>query len=119
MDIEINNEHDAPLHIDSLNALQLIPYLVTELKVNESYKVVLEDTSMEAPKYDLIHFLPKQLDQLPLIALERVVQTTQSTSTVLTIQENRYLVWIGLGIAAILLLWIIASMVRGMANQQK
>lgn len=119
LDIEINNEHDASLHIDSLNALQWIPYLVTELKANESYQVVLEDNSKEAPKYDIIHFLPKQLDQLPLVALEQVVQTTRRTPTVFVIHEHSYLVWIGLVAAAIILLWIITSMVRGMANQRR
>ncbi len=61
--IEIENEDNPPLDIESISFFQHPIYLVTNLEQNKKYAIVI-DTTLTKPKYDIGNFISKQTDTI-------------------------------------------------------
>lgn len=72
--IEINNQDNPALQVSQIKFKQLAAYLVSDLKAGEKYVLMLGNSALKAPRYDLNYFMDKIPRQIPEVAVGKVEQ---------------------------------------------
>ncbi|GAB3907629.1 hypothetical protein GCM10028803_41710 [Larkinella knui] len=114
----IDNQNNIPLTIGSLKAQQLTTYLLAELKPGGSYHLSFASPGVGAPAYDLVYFKNKIPDKLPIIQVTNVGPVLEAQMiTHSFFSENRWLIWVAIGLVLILLSYFSYQMVTDMKNR--
>ncbi len=114
--VDIDNQDNEPLKIDSISAYQLSSSITAELNKSKRYFLYFGDSLMQAPRYDLVYFQHKIPADPPLITHEDVQRKAAYSKDEYDKKKDSLVVWIGLGVIAVILFFITGSMVKKMGK---
>jgi hypothetical protein len=115
--IEIENFDNMPLKIDSITAYQLGSTLTAEMKKDKSYFLYFGDSLLSAPSYDLVYFQNKIPADAASVEMGEVQLKSVPVKDEYNQSKDKMLVWIGLGVIAVILFVITGSMVKKMGKE--
>ena len=72
--VEIDNQDNQPLDISKINVFQNTLSVITDLKANEKYEVII-DSTLSTPNYDLTNFTQNLLADLPKVTIINLKKT--------------------------------------------
>ncbi|MGI9192341.1 MAG: DUF3999 family protein [Chitinophagaceae bacterium] len=110
--VEIQNNNNPALQIDSIVGYQLNAYLVAELKAQTPYFVYVGDSNLLAPRYDLIYFEKNIPQQIPEAQVENPIKKGEVLAGENKRQNETYLIWGAMGLLAVFLLFITKSLMK-------
>lgn len=117
--VMISNFDNEPLAIDSITAWQLTGTLTAELKKDKSYFLYFGDSLLNTPNYDLRYFEKNIPDDIATIYTAEV----QPKSTVLAEEydprNDKMMVWIGIGVIGLILVFLTVSMMKKMGDKSE
>jgi len=116
--IEIENQDNEALQFESIKPFQLVTTIVSELKKDKTYFVYTGDSLLSLPMYDLIYFSSKLSDSIQTIHIQQVLPKSQKTEEEYSNKNDKYLVWIGLGIVGIVLFLLTGNMLKKMGKDE-
>ncbi len=114
--VEIQNNNDPALQIDSIVGYQLNVYLVAELKAQTPYFLYVGDSNLLAPHYDLIYFENNIPQQIPEAQVENPIKKGEVLEGENKRQNETYLIWGAMGLLAVFLLFITKSLMKKIEN---
>lgn len=101
--IEIDNQDNQPLEFLKIELLQNSLYIITDLKVNEKYEVVI-DSTFSKPQYDLANFIDSSKDY-PKASISNLIKidSEKENASKKSFWQSKTFMWICilLGIAII------------------
>jgi hypothetical protein len=117
--LEINNQDNPAIIIDSIQAFQLTRSLIAYLDKGECYQLSFGDSSAKAPNYDLAAFadsVGKSINELHPGVIEKInapeiIKDDKS--------NNKLILWIATGIILIILLIITLKMAKEVNKREK
>jgi hypothetical protein len=114
----VENQNNIPLTIGAIKAQQLTTYLLAELKAGNAYTLSYVDPEVGAPAYDLVYFKDKIPANLPVIQVIHPgpVLNIQVVSNSF-FDENRWVIWLAIGLVLVLLSYFSYQMVTDMKNR--
>lgn len=112
--IDIDNQDNEVLRIDSVFAEQYSTRLVAQLQANKQYVVYCGDSLLPAPSYDLVYFQNKIPASLSALVAGPVMTKTANLPGEYSKASDRKLVWIASGVLCLILLALSAQMLRSM-----
>jgi len=106
--IEINNEDNPPLEIDTLELKQLQTYLVADFKNGETYTLKVGDKNLNTPRYDIEFFKNKISQYLPTLEVSdlKPIPSLVATSIVPVSKpfwQEAWFLWICIALASFVL----------------
>ena len=112
--IEIANEDNPPLDIESIQLFQKPLFLIAELDPKEVYTVVTGDDKLFTPSYDLTHFENEIKNTAGVIKMTNAKpETTNLNNTKpLSFLEQSWFLWMCILLAGIALLYFSVSLVK-------
>jgi hypothetical protein len=110
--IVIANNDNAPLKINKITARQLSAYAVAKLEPSKTYYAYFGDSTIEVPKYDLVYFQDKITKDPEIIATGPVIDKALKTKDEYNGSRDKYIVWIGLAIISIILIYLTSNMMK-------
>lgn len=116
--IEISNLDNEALVIDSVTAYQLTSTITAELKKDKVYFLYFGDSLLYAPSYDLVYFQNKIPADAATLSLGEVQPKSAVVKDEYNKSNDKMMVWIGLGVIAVILFFITGSMVKKMGKEQ-
>lgn len=114
--LSIENNNNPPLLIDSIVAYQLNTTLFAELKSGAPYFIYLGDSNLNAPQYDLVYFEKNIPKQLPDAVVEPLLLKSDNAMGEYSGTNDKYIVWIGMGLLAVFLLFITRNLMKKIDN---
>jgi len=101
--IEINNQDNTPLQVTSAKVYQLNRYLTALLKAGDNYVLKFGGAELQAPQYDLVFFKDRiPSDPITLTPLSITVYEEKDTKSP-TFFTNRAIIWVAIGVIAVVL----------------
>ena len=93
--IEIDNQDNQPLEIESIQSLQNPLFIVSELVSKENY-IVQIDSAYSKPSYDLANFIEQSKNDYPLATISNFegVTSEKVNTTEKTFWESALFMWI-------------------------
>jgi hypothetical protein len=116
--VEISNEDNEPLQLNSIKGYHLVTTISAELKKDKNYFLYFGDSLLIAPSYDIVYFETKISDSVSLLKTGNVLPKSIKEETEYNGNADKYLVWIGLGIVGLLLLFVISNMLKNMKKDE-
>ncbi len=110
--LQINNDDNEPLKIQSIKAFQLQEYILAYLESGHQYKLLFGDSLAEQPKYDLAAFKDSINKNLPILNIGAIESIEYKSTTSPTSSSNKYLLWIALFVVVLILLLFSYKMVQ-------
>lgn len=110
--LQINNDDNEPLKIQSIKAFQLQEYVLAYLESGHQYKLLFGDSLAEQPKYDLAAFKDSINKNLPILNIGAIESIEYKLTTSPTSSSNKYLLWIALFVVVLILLLFSYKMVQ-------
>lgn len=115
--IEISNQDNEPLSISDIKAYQLTTTVTAKLAKDKTYFLYFGDSLLPEPAYDLVYFeknLPENITTIePLAVQPKELKDKDEYNSA----KDKYIVWIGLGLAGIIILALTMSMMKKMKSQ--
>ena len=115
-DIEIENNDNEPLQIESILAYQLSSTLTAELRSDKSYFLYFGDSVLQAPSYDINYFESKILVDSNIVLVGAVEPKHKVLADEYSQSNDKLFVWIGIGVVGLLLLFMTRSMMKKMSD---
>jgi len=115
--IEINNQDNEALQIDSISAFQLTTTLTASLDKDKSYFLYFGDSLLQSPNYDLPYFQNKISTEIDAITIGPVVPKESKIADEYTNDNSVLYVWIGLAIIALILIYLTTNMLKKMKTE--
>jgi hypothetical protein len=103
--LQIANNDNTPLHVDSIKAWQLNMYLLAQLKKNEDYYICFGNSKLELPEYDLKYFTDTLNIKQPIVATGEIINLKSDIKVKSTIFNTKVFMWVSIVIIAALLLF--------------
>lgn len=116
--LEIKNNDNVPLQIDSIVCYQLTSSITAELNKDNSYFIYFGDSLLNGPLYDLVYFENKIPKNIETIEPNKVLPKTEKEEGEYNNQNDKYLVWIGIGIVGVILFLLVSNMLNTMKKEQ-
>ncbi|WP_439695149.1 hypothetical protein ACFGVS_18925 [Mucilaginibacter sp. AW1-7] len=111
--LQIANGDNQPLTITGIDAYQTDQYLVSYLDGKQSYRLLVGDSTAQAPEYDLKFFADSIKDNIPTISHGAVVKNnTVLQAQVKAGKDYTVLIWVAIIIALGLLLLLTLKMTK-------
>jgi hypothetical protein len=113
--IDIENNDNQPLAIDSIQLYQKPIYLIAELNTNQKYAIYVGDKSLNAPIYDIENFNELDNKALPEIKIQSIQNLTIATKTLdktKAFYEQSWFMWTCIGIGILVLALFSASLLK-------
>ena len=100
--IEIDNQDNPPLGIENIKLFQTPKYIIANLKQNETYEIKVS-TAYEKPSYDIVNFLPKELDSLSIVTVENfnIIQNEAEIAEPKSFWQTQWFLWSAIILAGI------------------
>jgi len=112
VNIVIDNKDNEPLEISSIELMQLGSFITAKLEKGRTCYLQFGDSTLNGPEYDLQYFENKIPHDIPVIHHDAVQVRTAKDIRKEKQNDNRLYVWIGLGLAGILLAFMTNKMLR-------
>ena len=120
--IEINNNDNPPLDIESITCKQLASYLICDFKANHTYILMCGNQLLKTPEYDLINFV----SQIPQLLPEATISPMTELKNTIPIEpkkevsffETKQFLWICLSIGAIAIFLFSRSLLKDMRSDK-
>ncbi|MBL7886014.1 MAG: hypothetical protein JNJ52_04650 [Flavobacterium sp.] len=114
--IEISNEDNPPLNIESIQLFQRPLFLIAELDPKEDYTVVTGDDKLFAPSYDLAHFENEIKNAAGQIKMTHLEQKTsdKKISEQPSFWQQSWFMWMCIILAGITILYFSVSLAKEM-----
>ncbi|QHL87681.1 DUF3999 family protein [Nibribacter ruber] len=113
--IQLQNEDNAPLTIDSVQVLQLNRYLLAQLQPNQAYTLRYGDKDLDAPHYDLHHFQDSIPATLPLVSIQKITSLKKEKKAN---TGSKIILWAALGIVAVGLGYMTVRLLKDMDKKK-
>nr|MCU0322183.1 hypothetical protein [Chitinophagaceae bacterium] len=110
--LQINNDDNEPLKIQSIKAFQLQEYVLAYLESGHQYKLLFGDSLAEQPKYDLAAFKDSINKNLPILNIGAIESIEYKSTPSPTSSSNKNLLWIALFVVVLILLLFSYKMVQ-------
>jgi hypothetical protein len=122
--IEIKNQDNPPLQIDSLFCKQLATYLIADLKSKETYRLKFGDTKLSKPIYDIDYFVngvPQLYPSTELDSLIKIDNQTTQTSGINEVSffEKPLFMWLSLALGALVTSLFAYSLIKDMKKKNQ
>ncbi len=112
--IEIQNLDDQPLQISDIKAFQLTSTITAKLEQGKTYFLYFGDSLLEVPAYDIVYFSKNLPTNIQTIEHQEVRSKSQKDKDEYDSSKDQYIVWIGLGLAGIIILILTLNMMKKM-----
>ena len=110
---EIQNDDNPPLTINGIRAYQQSEFIISYLEKGDAYRLLFDDFSAKLPSYDLASFTQKNKIELPELTHSIVSKNPDfELRKVNTKPDYKLLMWIGLAIAGLVLLFLTFRMLN-------
>ena len=88
--------------IENIKLFQTPKYIIANLKQNETYEIKVS-TAYEKPSYDIVNFLPKELDSLQIVTVENfnIIQNEAKISELKPFWQTQWFLWSAIILAGI------------------
>jgi hypothetical protein len=116
--VQILNQDDAPLHIKDIKGYQLMTDITAKLEKDKSYFLYFGDSLLSAPAYDLVYFQKNIPDSITSVDVQAVQPKQQQDKDEYNGNKDKWIVWIGLGIAGITILLLTVNMMKKMKHTE-
>ena len=118
--LQIENQDNPPLDIESITFFQKPKYLVSYLKAGQSYQVEVND-ELSRPSYDLAYFISNNINDLQEAMISNLEQLSipkeaSEVSRPQSFWETKLFMWFAIGIGGLLVLYFAVSMLRDMSK---
>ncbi len=117
--IEIENDDNPPLDIEHIQLLQKPKYLISNLKKDGIYTLII-DTTLTKPKYDLGNFISENTKVIREIAISdfsRIKKTTKP-SKAKSFWQTTIFMWICIVIGGILVVYFALGLLKDVNTQE-
>jgi hypothetical protein len=104
--IDIENNDNLPLKIDSILLFQKPIYLISELSTNKNYTLYCGDSSLNAPIYDIENFYElnsKPLNEVKVQTPQNLTNPTKTITKTKAFYEQTWFMWTCIGIGVLVL----------------
>jgi hypothetical protein len=115
LELQITNNDDLPLQIDSVTAYQADEYIVSYLEKGHSYQLLTGNSLAATPEYDL-RFFADSIKNIQPIGIGPPVVISQATASA---SKSNYsvFIWIAIVVALVLLSLLTAKMVQEVSKK--
>jgi hypothetical protein len=113
--IEIDNQDNPPLSLNSIKMNQSVAYFVADLKANSTYTLKIGN-EISAPKYDLSYFqnsISKQLPEATLTNLT-IYDAPKQVDSATNFWQQPWFLWVCIGIAAASIFYFSVGLLKEM-----
>lgn len=116
--IEIANEDNPKLELESIQLFQKPLFLLAELNPNEEYTVVTGNAKLDAPSYDLVYFENEMKNGTKEIKMTDVKQqnTTKKPVAEKSIWQQPWFMWLCIVVGGITILYFSVSLAKDLKN---
>jgi len=112
--IRVQNGDDAPLHIRLLRAFQYSVAAVARLEKGKTYFLYFGDSLLTAPAYDIVFFEQHVPANIAGVEAGPVLPKEQAEKDEYNGSREKWIVWVGLGIAGVTILLLTLNMMKKM-----
>ena len=119
--IDIENNDNQPLQIDSVVIKQLAKYLIMDVANGSNYTLKCGDNQLQKPQYDLINFIkqsPQLLPELTLSAFEPINTTKNTIVKPKPFYEEKYFLWFCLLIAVVAISFFAWKLMKDLGTKE-
>lgn len=116
--LEIANEDNPKLEIESIQLFQKPVFLLAELNPNEEYTVITGNKNLIAPSYDLIHFENKMKNVTSEIKMTNVQRenTTKKSTAEKSFWQQPWFMWLCIVVGGITILYFSIGLAKDIKN---
>jgi hypothetical protein len=120
--IEIENNDNPALEIESINCKQLASYVVCDFVANQNYTLKCGNDKLKQPQYDLINFVSQIPQLLPEVQLEAMKEITKEDLPITKEKEKSFFetqqfLWLCLGIGSLIIFLFSRSLLKDMGKK--
>jgi hypothetical protein len=118
--IEIDNQDNPSLAIESVQLLQKPVYLITNLKKKQSYEVLINNT-LSKPFYDLGNFISNKTSTIKEATILNFseVEKKEEELTKKSFWETTLFMWICIVLGGVLVVYFAAGLIKDISSQEK
>ncbi|OEK07832.1 hypothetical protein A8C32_15220 [Flavivirga aquatica] len=118
--IEIDNQDNPPLDIDNIALLQKPVYLVSNLKKEEAYKILI-DSTLSKPSYDLGNFISNKTANIEEASISNFLKVKKEivVSKGKIFWQTPLFMWICIALGGIIVVYFAIGLLRDIGNQEK
>ena len=116
--VQIINQDDAPLHIQTITAFQLGTTITAKLEKEKTYFLYFGDSLLTAPVYDLVYFEKNISPKIETVDIQAIQPKEQKDKDEYNGNKDKWIVWIGLSIAGITILLLTINMMKKMKHAE-
>ena len=112
--LEIENQDNPKLTIESLNFFQTTWYAVANLKQNDNYTASAGNKKLSAPKYDISSFRKNISESLPkssIVAI-KLIKDNLKVKAILSIWQQPWFMWLCIGFAAVIIAFFSTNLIK-------
>jgi hypothetical protein len=118
LELQVDNGDNLPLTIKNVKIFQADQFIVSYLDAGQSYQLLTGDAKAIAPDYDLKFFIDSIHQRIPEISPAAVVKNTAYQIHIpLVKKDNRFILWIAVVAALLLLTLLTWKMVTEVNNK--
>ena len=108
----INNEDNLPLSITEINTAYTYDCFTTYLEKGGGYKLIMGNEFAKKPDYDLSNFNKIIPDSTAFLSTGKIQSFDQKMSIAVPVKNMKWLLWIAITIALVILLFFTQKMIR-------
>lgn len=121
-EIEIENDDNPPLEIETIDMLQLQTYLVADFKAGENYTLFAGNKKLKTPSYDIEYFRDKISQYLPTLEVGELQTIPVKPLPVVAPKEKQFweqpwFMWVCIAIASFILFLFSVKVLRDLKNK--
>jgi len=111
--IEIDNQDNQPLEISKIKVFQNATSVITDLKLNEKYEVII-DSTLTKPQYDLANFTQNISADLPEATISnfKKIDTESKDTSEKAFWQKPIFLWSAILLTLIILAYFVFSMIK-------
>jgi len=116
--IEIDNQDNQPLEITKIKVFQNAFSVITDLKANEKYEVII-DSTLSKPNYDLANFTQNISAELPSATITNLkkVDTKVKNASEKSFWQKPVFLWSTILLSLVILAYFVFSMLKEVDNK--
>jgi hypothetical protein len=116
--IEIENQDNPKLTIESLDFYQNTWYAVAHLKQNETYSTSAGDGKLTAPKYDISYFSSKISENSPKLKMidVKLIKENKNEKARISIWQKPWFMWLCIGLSTLVIAYFSFKLVKDLKN---
>lgn len=108
-----------PLHISKIRFYSNPNFLIMDASLKDSYKLLIGDSTLSAPNYDIAHLTKLNINSLPIIySTDLKENLAQELIADKPFYQKKIFMWVCIVLAAIVLLSLSVKMVQDMGKEE-